>query len=1540
MLRISLTIIALIFLISAAGSDEVKPLGIPVGMFNVYGSSDGNLGRSEPDLLEVFLGTPELPYECINVVQHYWPRPESLPRVEGDRYVEWWKRYIQEAYDLTNRNGEVRLRVLVGPLYSPFIQRGEGWLSGFIRELCEFEDGSRLEGSIAGWYVAEEPMSGGHNYDPKRVNRIIQLIREAEDEAGSGHHDIYIAIAVASGRYYTPQKLVEFCKNVDVILLSSTTYLWLDPTQQPVYSPNWWAIHWSMMQVRNTLWPYFESKGEEKPKIHAILQVYDPMGYGQPTHWEIRQQINYALSYGRAFSGNSLVANDPPADGIWFFWWPGIAKNPKTVSDDWTYGRRIAEAIESSVASVKSPSLPQRTEFLLDDRTPFNPTDTPIPYQLASKGNVRIEILDEGRSPVESFEMGLQVEGVLSPFGGPLWRLRPNLKEGDYVFRLYLDEVLRDEREVPVRWKPQATILRGRLGVWSTDRRLSAKLNPPPLKNGLSGYAFLLDESPYAIPPIRINLSGGTDILESELDDGIWYLHLRCLDGAGNWSDTFHIGPIMVDSTPPEIKDLKSSIEPGIWSGDNKLELSWVLEDATSGARGLLYTLDRSPYGTPEGGNKVSGNRLSLDLGDGRWFLHVVGLDAAGNRSEVINLGPFLIDTTPPPVPRITSSSHEPGRWSDLRIISISIESEEDETSGVEGISLAMDASPEGTPDDEVELPSRGMISKEVEDGIWYLHVKSLDEAGNSSSTLHFGPIMVDSKPPPKPVISSKSHGNHKWSGRREVELSWSSGEDEGSGLRAYRYLIAREGERANWQNAVETRSNSVKLDLPDGRWVFSVLAVDEAGNLSEADSWGLWVDSTPPPPPTISSPTHREGIWTSRKNLLISWDADDLSGISSFLYLLDSKPDSEPTQRLDGDVRSLSFEDLPDGIHHFHLRAINGAGLVSRTSRYEIRVDSSVPSTPIIRADVRGDRAFFRWSVDPTPSGIAGYSLLLDAQPETVPGEVLRTTEPMWEVEGLKDGIWFLHVRAVNESGMWGETGHSRIVVDTTPPRITISFPQTGAQYREPVTEFHGRVEDGLSGIDRDSFEYSLNGGAWRSFSDDSVQESLWSDEDEIPHITRDGTISFQVRVRDRFGNVGISELVTFSVDLTPPQIFIQSPTHPNPKTWYAEPVVRFLIGARDDASGVAAYSFILDGSPKTIPPQVDLMDGGENQLEIEIPSDGIWFFHLIARDEAGNWSAPIHYRINLDATVPEGRISVLRPDVDVTTGEITFKPAEDDPPKLGFGPARVELILSEKLSDGPKLSLRQGTSERNLALSPRDPDGLSFVSEIFVDLSMEGEWEFRLAGHDRALNPVKLLDVRKLSVSSYIHGRRGGAIFSRDLKSAVVIPEGAFAGKARFEIIPDEIGYRLRILDPIALKRPMRLILPIADRRGSPVVFLHDGVRVYQIGGEVIGDRIIVEVDRPGTFLVSRLQDRRFRAWAAPNPFSTVTTFYVTGNRDEVVIRVFTVKGRLVKTLKGGRRSWDGRDEDGDEVGSGLYIFQVTDGERITGGSVVLIR
>jgi flagellar hook assembly protein FlgD len=86
---------------------------------------------------------------------------------------------------------------------------------------------------------------------------------------------------------------------------------------------------------------------------------------------------------------------------------------------------------------------------------------------------------------------------------------------------------------------------------------------------------------------------------------------------------------------------------------------------------------------------------------------------------------------------------------------------------------------------------------------------------------------------------------------------------------------------------------------------------------------------------------------------------------------------------------------------------------------------------------------------------------------------------------------------------------------------------------------------------------------------------------------------------------------------------------------------------------------------------------------------------------------------------------------------------------------------------------------------------------------------------------------------------------------------------------------------------------------------------------------------------FLVSN-EAKLLNVYNYPNPTSGEThfTFKLTQIPEEIKIKIFTIAGRLVKEVKLSSNElkydfnkiyWDGRDEDGDVLANGVYLYKV---------------
>ena len=132
------------------------------------------------------------------------------------------------------------------------------------------------------------------------------------------------------------------------------------------------------------------------------------------------------------------------------------------------------------------------------------------------------------------------------------------------------------------------------------------------------------------------------------------------LDGYKSGFDGPGAGATSVDVTlsegePPTNPTLTSpSHDERTWSGDSTIDVTWSgASDAGSGVDGYSFLWSTNPSASPDttkDAEETVGSQVSPSLPSGSsHYFHLRVKDNAGNWSQPVHLGPFYIDTSPPP---------------------------------------------------------------------------------------------------------------------------------------------------------------------------------------------------------------------------------------------------------------------------------------------------------------------------------------------------------------------------------------------------------------------------------------------------------------------------------------------------------------------------------------------------------------------------------------------------------------------------------------------------------------------------------------------------------------------------------------------------------------------------------------------------------------------------------------------------------------------------------------------------------------------------
>jgi hypothetical protein len=499
--------------------------------------------------------------------------------------------------------------------------------------------------------------------------------------------------------------------------------------------------------------------------------------------------------------------------------------------------------------------------------------------------------------------------------------------------------------------------------------------------SGIAGYSYLLDQSSGTVPDNTLEGSG-TSTSYSNLSDGVHYFHIKAKDNAGNWSVAYHY-TVRVDRSLPSDPSITSSTHTrDVCSTSSSPSFGWSASDSPSGVEGYGYVLDQSS-GTVPGTSSVSTttSQSYSNLTDGYWWMHIRAKDRAGNLSATSHFG-VRLNQQPPPAPTVTSSSHSEGSWSSNRNFSISWSLSD--PFGIGGYSYILDQSSGTTPDTISEGTGTSYSTSGLNDGTYYFHVRGVDGCGVWGSTRHYT-VRIDGSPSTAPSVSSSSHPSESiWYQSRSATFNFSASDI--SGIDGYSYLV--DGNPLTSPNTTsEGASTSYTASgLGDGTHYFHVRARNGSGLWSDAGHRGVKVDGTAPAAPTISSSTHPDpSLDYPNNDPSVTWTApSDLSGIGGYSYILDQSSTTTPDTISEGLATNKSYQDLPDGVYYFHIRAYDAAGNWGTAAHRRVAIDTPAPvvvtpqmSAPPDQTDFLGrpvvkdgDTVLFGGSVTEGPGG------------------------------------------------------------------------------------------------------------------------------------------------------------------------------------------------------------------------------------------------------------------------------------------------------------------------------------------------------------------------------------------------------------------------------------------------------------------------------------------------------------------------------------------------------------------------------------------
>jgi len=98
------------------------------------------------------------------------------------------------------------------------------------------------------------------------------------------------------------------------------------------------------------------------------------------------------------------------------------------------------------------------------------------------------------------------------------------------------------------------------------------------------------------------------------------------------------------------------------------------------------------------------------------------------------------------------------------------------------------------------------------------------------------------------------------------------------------------------------------------------------------------------PQGPAVTSPTHpNQEEWYKTKTAVLEWTTE-FGGIQGYSYVLNNSPVDEPDDISEGTNEEISYKNLPDGFHYFHIKALRN-GTWGGVTHFAIKIDSTAPA-------------------------------------------------------------------------------------------------------------------------------------------------------------------------------------------------------------------------------------------------------------------------------------------------------------------------------------------------------------------------------------------------------------------------------------------------------------------------------------------------------------------------------------------------------------------------------------------------------------------
>lgn len=584
--------------------------------------------------------------------------------------------------------------------------------------------------------------------------------------------------------------------------------------------------------------------------------------------------------------------------------------------------------------------------------------------------------------------------------------------------------------------KPSGSVAIDGGAAYATSTTVSLSFNATDSASGVAQMRFA--ESTAALSAAGYIAYASTDTITLAGGDGMKIVYAQYKDNAGNESEVASDTIILDRAAPSAGVTIDSD---AVYTNSASVTLNLNSDDAGgSGVAQMRFAESTASLSAAGYIAYAATDTAVLTGGDGTKTVYVQYKDAAGNESEVAS-DTIILDTGIPDDPsNVISTNQTTGTPTTGNIIDIAFSGATDTLSGIAGYAVSWSQDATALPDAAINLISTGAAtettSKTLSNGTWFFNLRTQDNAGNWTSTVHLGPFLVQCVPPITTANTAlAADGDNGWY-KTDPAITFSADET------ATTYF--------SWDStaSMTTYTPPAPIASSTGEHRLYYFSIDTWGNTETTKYNDFKIDTTAPSNPALSSPSHGTGLWSNDNTIDINLvgAADSVSGVDGFSYSFSQASGEEPDQVKDIEESAASFSTSPlaDGTWYAHVRTKDNAGnWSSAVQGGSYSIDTAKPTGTISinsgAAETKSKAVTLSLtSADGAGSGVAQMRFSTDGSSWSV-WEANASTKGWTLSSG--DGVKSVYVQYLDGAGNISASANDQITLKTSPPRTRLSL-------------------------------------------------------------------------------------------------------------------------------------------------------------------------------------------------------------------------------------------------------------------------------------------------------------------------------------------------------------------------------------------------------------------------------------------------------------------------------------------------------------------